>query len=96
MTVIIKEKSQILVPPSLQRQAGFKLGDQLELRASRGVIMIVPKPKKDSPFLTALRATQDEAKRTGMDKLTMKQINADIATYRKEKREKATTKPRGK
>ena len=89
MTVTIKEKSQILVPPSLQRQAGFKLGDQLEFRASRGVIMLVPKPKKDSPFLAALRATQEEAKRQGLDKMTMKQINTEIAAYRKEKREKA-------
>jgi bifunctional DNA-binding transcriptional regulator/antitoxin component of YhaV-PrlF toxin-antitoxin module len=95
MTVTLKDTLQILVPQSLQRQAGFKLGDQLELRASRGVIMIVPKPQQPSPFMSALRATQEEAKANGLDKLTMKQVNAQVAAYRKEKRQKAT-KPKAK
>jgi len=95
MTVTLKDKSQILVPPSLQRRAGFKLGDQLEFKASRGMIMIVPKSERMSPLIAAFRATQEEAKRSGTDKLTMKQINAEIVAYRKEKREKAT-KQRGK
>ena len=58
--------------------------------------MIVPKPKRGSPFLEALRATQAEAKGTGMDKMTMKQINAEIASYRKEKREKPITQQSSK
>ena len=95
MTVTIKEKSQILVPSNLQRQAGFKLGDQVEFRARRGLIMIVPKAEQPSPFLVALRATQEEARKQGMGKMTMKQINAEIMAYRKEKRVGQPT-PRGK
>ena len=95
MTITIKEKSQILVPPSLQRQAGFKLGDQLQFRASRGIITIVPKSAQETPLMKAFRATHQEAKRHGLDKLTMKQINAEIAAYRKEKRQQQA-KPHGK
>ena len=95
MTVTLKDKVQILVPPSLQRQAGFKLGDQLEFRASRGVITIVPKSAQEAPLMKAFRAAHQEAKRQGLDKMTMKQINAEIAAYRKEKREQQT-KRRGK
>ena len=95
MTVTVKDKSQLMIPPSLQRQAGFKLGDQVEFRARRGLIMIVPKADQPSPFLVALRATQEEARQQGLDKMTMKQINAEIAAYRKEKRAKST-KPHAK
>ena len=91
MTVTIEEKSQILVPRILQRQAGFKLGDQVEFRARRGLIMIVPKGEQPSPFLVALRATQEKARQPGLDKMTMKQINAEIAACRKEK--KSTKQP---
>ena len=90
MTVTLKDKFQIVVPPSLQRQAGFKRGDQLEFRASRGVIMIVPKSEPISPLIEAFHATQEEARQNGANKLTMKQINAEIAACRKEKRRTAT------
>src|SRR5690349_2699142 len=36
--------------------------------------------------LTALKALQEDAKRKGLDKLTMDEINAEIANYRREKR----------
>ena len=36
--------------------------------------------------LTALKALQEDAKRKGLDKLTMDEIHAEIAAYRREKR----------
>lgn len=45
--------------------------------------------------MKAFRATHLEAKRHGLDKMTMKQINAEIAAYRKEKRQQQAN-PRGK
>lgn len=89
MTVTIKEESEMIVPPSLQRQAGFKLGDQVQFRASRGIITIVPKSAEETPLMKAFRACHQDAKKNGTDKMTMKQINAEIAAYRKEQREKA-------
>lgn len=89
MTATINEKSALLIPPSLQRQAGFKLGDRVEYKVSRGRIVIVQEAEPASPLVAAFRATQEEARRKGTDKLTMKQINNEIAAYRKEKRQKA-------
>ena len=95
MTVTVKDKLELTIPPSLQRQAGFRMGDEIEFRAFRGIIMVVPRSAQETPLMKAFRATHREAKRQGLDKMTMKQINAEIATYRKEKREQPT-KPRGK
>jgi bifunctional DNA-binding transcriptional regulator/antitoxin component of YhaV-PrlF toxin-antitoxin module len=44
MTLTIS-KSHIVIPPKVQREAGFKLGDQIEVRAVRGVITIAVKPQ---------------------------------------------------
>ena len=48
MTVIVKVKpQQLVVPLQLQRRAGFKAGDHLEFKASRGVITIAAKQDDD-------------------------------------------------
>ena len=40
MTVTITTQSKLVVPQSLLQKAGFKLGDQLEFKVSRGLIVI--------------------------------------------------------
>jgi bifunctional DNA-binding transcriptional regulator/antitoxin component of YhaV-PrlF toxin-antitoxin module len=44
MTVAVKNQSPVVVPPAALRRAGFKRGQELEIRASGGVITIVRKP----------------------------------------------------
>jgi hypothetical protein len=46
----------------------------------------------EDPALTEIR---DNAKRIGLDKLTMEEIDAEIAAYRREKREKQSQPDRG-
>lgn len=41
---------------------------------------------KTTKALTALKALQEDAKRKGLDKLGMEDINAEIAAHRREKR----------
>lgn len=53
MTVIVKEKTGVIVPPSIQRKAGFKPGDRLEFKVSGGVINIVPKRSAGDDDCTA-------------------------------------------
>jgi bifunctional DNA-binding transcriptional regulator/antitoxin component of YhaV-PrlF toxin-antitoxin module len=43
MTVTVKNKTPLIVPPSIRRRAGLKDGEELEFRASGGVITIMPK-----------------------------------------------------
>ncbi len=65
MTVTVKDRSELTIPARLQRQAGFKMGDQIEFRAFRGIITIVPRSAQETPLMKAFRATHQEAKRQG-------------------------------
>jgi AbrB family looped-hinge helix DNA binding protein len=47
MTVTLKPKTEITVPKSIRRKAGFKSGDQVEFRVSGRSITIVPKLSPD-------------------------------------------------
>lgn len=38
MTVTVKQKQQLVVPPSVQRRARIKAGDPLEFKVSGGII----------------------------------------------------------
>ena len=43
MTVILKNKTPLVVPNRVRREAGFKTGDRVEFKVSRGVVTILPK-----------------------------------------------------
>ncbi len=47
MTVTVRNKTPLVVPTAARRKAGFKSGQELEVKASGGVIMIVPKLSPD-------------------------------------------------
>jgi len=44
MTITLKENTQLVVPPSVQRLARLKAGAQLEFKATPGIITIIGKP----------------------------------------------------
>ena len=47
MTVVVKNKEPFVIPPAARRMAGFKRGQELEVKASAGVITIVAKLSLD-------------------------------------------------
>jgi AbrB family looped-hinge helix DNA binding protein len=49
MTVTLNEKQQLVVPPSIQRQAGIKPGDRLEFKTSARTITITPVERTYKP-----------------------------------------------
>jgi Arc/MetJ-type ribon-helix-helix transcriptional regulator len=49
----------------------------------------------NSELLAALRAVQEDARRSGLNKMTSREINAEITAARRERRAK-TAKPRAK
>jgi len=70
MTVAFKNnnKTPLVVPPAIRRKAGFKSGQELEFKASGGVITIVPKRPASGDEYTpeqrrAIDAELDEAER---------------------------------
>ncbi len=42
MTTTLKNKTQLVVPARIQKQAGIKVGDQVEFKVSGGIITIIP------------------------------------------------------
>src|SRR3990170_705072 len=49
MTITLKKKARLVVPPSIQRKARLKAGDQVEFKATPGMITIVSKPPAAPP-----------------------------------------------
>ena len=47
MTVTVKNKTPLVVPPAVRRQAGFKIGDKLEFKVAGGVVTILSKQDSD-------------------------------------------------
>jgi bifunctional DNA-binding transcriptional regulator/antitoxin component of YhaV-PrlF toxin-antitoxin module len=47
MTVLVKNKEPLVVPAAARRRAGFKSGQELEVKASGGLITIAPKLSRD-------------------------------------------------
>jgi bifunctional DNA-binding transcriptional regulator/antitoxin component of YhaV-PrlF toxin-antitoxin module len=44
MTVTVRNRTPLVVPPAVRRQAGLKNGQEIEFKVSGGVISIFPKP----------------------------------------------------
>jgi bifunctional DNA-binding transcriptional regulator/antitoxin component of YhaV-PrlF toxin-antitoxin module len=62
MTVAVKNNNRapLVVPQSVRRKAGFKTGQELEIKASGGVITIVPKlPNADDEYTPQQRRIID-------------------------------------
>jgi bifunctional DNA-binding transcriptional regulator/antitoxin component of YhaV-PrlF toxin-antitoxin module len=59
MTATVKNKIGLTVPPSIQHQAGFKLGDVVEFKVSGGVITILPKLPTADEFTPEQRRSID-------------------------------------
>ena len=59
MTTVVKPKTELVVPSTLQRQAGIKTGDRLQFKVSPRTIVITaisqPAYKPISAELTAIR-----------------------------------------
>ena len=58
MTITLKAKAPLVVPPSVQRKACLKAGDQVEFQAAPGRITIISKPPAARP--AAPSVTEDE------------------------------------
>jgi antitoxin component of MazEF toxin-antitoxin module len=60
MTVPVKNKPPVVIPPAALRRAVFKSGQELEVKASGGVITILPKlPNADDEYTTEQRRIVD-------------------------------------
>lgn len=99
MTVTVKNKTaELVVPSSIRRRAGIKVGDQLEFKVSGGIISIIPKlPSADDEYTPAQRRVIDaqlaEAAK-GPYYGPFETANAAIKFLNSEIRKRKTTKPK--
>ncbi len=56
MTVTVKNRTSLAVPPQVQRRAGIKPGDRVEFKVSGGIINIIPEmPSASEEYTPAQR-----------------------------------------
>ena len=106
MTVAVKNnnKAPLVVPPAVRRLARFKSGQELEFRASGGVIIIVQKPPTADDEYTPEQRRAIDARLSKADEeikagrvhgpFTAKQAGAFIETLAKDRSAKKATRSR--
>jgi bifunctional DNA-binding transcriptional regulator/antitoxin component of YhaV-PrlF toxin-antitoxin module len=82
MTVVVNNKTGLVVPPSVRRRAGIKNGDQVEFRVSRGVINIIPKPPSaDNEYTPAQRRAVDRALAKGLEDIRRGRLQGPFSNH---------------
>jgi AbrB family looped-hinge helix DNA binding protein len=105
----LQRKGQMVIPRSLREQVGVSEGALMEVAVVEGGrLLITPQLTIDraivsDPKKSRKQALQDlsavvagirqEAKASGMDKLTMKQISAEVEAHRHERSRQKVSRP---
>jgi AbrB family looped-hinge helix DNA binding protein len=103
MTVTVKNKTPLVVPPAVRRRAGLKSGDELEFKVSGRVITIVPKLQSaHDEYTPAQRRVVDCGIAKGLEDIrkgrvhgpfqTVDEAVADLRAHARRRRKTATHK----
>jgi antitoxin component of MazEF toxin-antitoxin module len=103
MTVTVKNKIPLVVPPAVCRQAGLKSGQEIEFKVSGGVISIRPKlPNANDEYTPAQRRIVDAQLAEGLADIKAGRTfgpfdSADeMISHMKAQLKKKTTAPKAK
>lgn len=91
--VRVKNKYQVVIPEPVREEIGIEVGDMLEAKVERGKITLTPKSLVDR-IPQAIKDIRAEAKRKGLNKITMEEINAEIEAARREKQQRKSSNRR--
>jgi antitoxin component of MazEF toxin-antitoxin module len=81
MTITVKGKNPIVIPPAVSRQAAIKNGDELEFRVSRGTITIRPKAlATDGEYTAAERLVTDRGIAKGLEDIRKVRVHGPFET----------------
>ena len=82
MTVTVKSKEPLVVPLTVRRRAGLKVGQELEFKVSGGVITILPKPPRSGDEYTpAQRRIIDAQIAGGMADVAAGRVHGPFSTH---------------
>ena len=81
MTVTVKNKTPLVVPPAVRRRAGLKSGDKLEFKVSGGVITILPMlSTADDEYTPAQRRVIDRGIAKGLQDIRKGRVHGPFKT----------------
>ncbi len=75
-------KFQVTIPKVAREAIGFNVGDFVEATTTKDGVLLRPKVAVEKSALAVLQA---QAKRSGKSRLSVREIEAEIAAARKEK-----------
>jgi bifunctional DNA-binding transcriptional regulator/antitoxin component of YhaV-PrlF toxin-antitoxin module len=82
MTVTVKDKTPLVVPPSVRRQAGLRSGQQIEFKVVGGVISIRPKiPAADDEYTPEQRHIVDAQLAEGLADVKAGRVRGPFSTH---------------
>ena len=83
MTVTVKNKTPLVVPPSVRRQAGLKSGQEIEFKVVGGVISIRPKlPTADDEYTPEQRRIVDAQLAEGLADVKAGRVHGPFSTHK--------------
>jgi antitoxin component of MazEF toxin-antitoxin module len=83
MTVTAKNKTPLVVPAAVRRQAGFKSGQEIEFNVSGGVISIRPKPlAPDDEYTPEQRRIIDAQLAEGLADIKAGRVHGPFSTHK--------------
>lgn len=81
MTVTVKSKTTLTVPPKVQRQAGIKVGDRVEFKVSGGIINIIPAlPSADDEYTPEQRKLLNAQLAEGLEDIRKGRVSRKFDT----------------
>jgi bifunctional DNA-binding transcriptional regulator/antitoxin component of YhaV-PrlF toxin-antitoxin module len=83
MTVTVKNKTPLVVPPSVRRQAGLKSRQQIEFMVVGGVISIRPKlPAPDDEYTPEQHRIVDAQLAEGLSDVEAGRVHGPFSTHK--------------
>jgi bifunctional DNA-binding transcriptional regulator/antitoxin component of YhaV-PrlF toxin-antitoxin module len=83
MTVTVKNKTPLVVPPAIRRKAGLKSGQEIEFKISGGVISIHPKlPTADGEYTPEQRRLIDAQLADGLADVDAGRVHGPFSTHK--------------
>lgn len=81
MIVTVRNKTPLVVPPAVRRQAGLRSGDELEFKVSGKVITIRPKvPPTANDYTAAQRQVIDRGIAKGLEEIRKGRFHGPFET----------------
>jgi len=79
----VKKNTPIVIPESLRRRAGFKVGDRLEFKLSGGIINVIPElPSADDEYTPAQRRAIDAELAKSLEDVRKGRTYGPFATHK--------------